>query len=127
MLAYAIRGVEDFSNPAVPLRLAILAELLLCSMFLAALGIGIRFLHFAWYGKSDRRESWVRSVLLGIGCFFPGFLFSLPVTLYWARHTWPSDGQNSLAAMEVSTYVGIAAAIISSVVLLKKRRPRHAA
>jgi hypothetical protein len=59
-------------------------------------------------------------MLLGIGFFFPGFVFSLPLTVLWARHTWPGDGQDYLAAMDASSCVGVAAAIICFVVLLKK-------
>jgi hypothetical protein len=60
------------------------------------------------------------AVLLGGGFFFPGFIFSLPLTIIWARHTWPGDGQSDLAAMQVSCYIGVAAAIVCCVVLLKK-------
>jgi hypothetical protein len=119
-LAYAIEGIEDFRNPAVPFRLFVASELVMCSMAFAGLGIGIQLLRFGWNGRSTGRSSWVRPVLLGIGCFFPGFVFSMPLTLLWARHTWPGDGQSYLAAMEVSCYVGVGAAIICSILLMKK-------
>jgi hypothetical protein len=118
---FTIEGAQDFTNPAVPFRLAVLGELLMCSMSLAALIIGVRFLRFAWRGRNDRSSSWLKTALLGFGCFFPGVLFSLPLTIFWARYTWPGDGQAVLAAIEVSLYIGIAAAIICSAVLFKKR------
>ena len=121
-VAYSIEAIRDFTNPAVPLRLAILGEFIMCSMAFAALTIGIRLLRFAWRGRSEGSSGWVRPVLLGIGSFFPGFVFSLPFTILWARHTWPGDGQSYLAAMEVSCYASAAAAIVCGVVLLKKRR-----
>lgn len=121
-LAYAIEAIEDFSNPAVPFRLAAVGELIMFSIALAALGIGIRFLRFGWRGSSNGSSGWVRPVLLGIGFFFPGFVFSLPLTILWARLTWPGDGQSDLAAMEVSLYIGVAAAVVCCAVLLKKRR-----
>jgi hypothetical protein len=120
-LAYAIEAIQDFRNPAVPVRLAILGEFIMCSMALAALTIAMRLLRFSFSGRSDRSNSWVRPVLLGSGFFFPGFVFSLPLTLLWARHTWPGDGQSVLAALEVSFYIGLAAATTCCVVLLKKR------
>ena len=123
-VVYIIEALEDFWNPAVPVRLAVLGVFLMCSMAFAALTIGVRLLRFSISGRSGRSASWVRPVLLGVGFFFPGFLFSLPLTLLWARHAWPGDGQSPLAAMEVSSYVGVAAAIICLVVLLKKRNVR---
>jgi hypothetical protein len=124
-LAWAIEGIGDFRNPAVPFRLVVAGELVMCAMAFAALGTGIRLLRFGWSGRSGRSSSWVRPVLLGIGFFFPGFVFSLPLTLLWARHTWPGDGHSYLTAMEVSFYIGFGAAIICCIVLFKKRYVRH--
>jgi hypothetical protein len=124
-VAYAIEGIQDFTNPAVPVRLAVLGEFIMCSLAFAALTIGIRLLRFSIAGRSDRSTVWVKPALLGIGSFFPGFVFSLPFTLLWARHTWPGDGQSYLAATEVSCYIGVAAAIICSALLLKKHNVPH--
>jgi hypothetical protein len=68
----------------------------------------------------------MRPMLLGIGFFFPGFVFSLPLTILWARLTWPSDGQSDLAAMQVSLYIGLTAAIVCTIVLLRKRAVKRA-
>jgi len=124
-LAYATEGISDFTNPAVSLRVSVLGEFLLCSMAFVAFGIGVRFLKFARYGRTDQSRSWARPVLLGIGFFFPGFLFSLPLTILWARHAWPGDGQSDFAAMEISVYAGIAAALICWLLLWKKSRTRR--
>jgi uncharacterized membrane protein YidH (DUF202 family) len=124
-VAFAIEGIEDFRNPGVPFRLFAVSELVVCSMAFAALGIGIRLLRFGWSGRSTESSSRVRPILLGIGCFFPGFVFSMPLALLWARHTWPGDGQSYLAAMEVSCYVGVGATIICSILLAKKHYVRH--
>jgi hypothetical protein len=119
---YSIEAIEDFRNPAVPLRLAILGEFIMGSMAFAAVAIGIRLLRFAWRGESAGGSGWVRPVLVGIGCFFPGFVFSLPLTVLWARYTWPGDGQSYLAAMEVSCYAGVVAAVVCCIVLFRRRR-----
>jgi hypothetical protein len=124
-LAYAFFGLEDFRNPAMPFRFAAIGELVACAMTFALLGIGIRFLRFTWSGRSDPGSSWVTPILLGIGSFFPGFIFSLPLTVFWADHTWPGDRQNYLAAQDASFCVGVAAAIICFVVLAKRRNVRH--
>jgi hypothetical protein len=52
-------------------------------------------------------------------------VFSLPLTVMWARRTWPGDGQSELAAMEVSCYAGIVVAVVCCAVFLKKRRQVH--
>jgi len=123
--AKAFWGLDDFRNLDVPFRVSAPAELIMCSIALAALGMGVRFLRFAWTGRSDPSSSWLRTVLLGIGFFFPGFVFSLPLTALWARHRWPCDGQNYFGALDASFCVGVVAAIICFVALLKKRNVRH--
>jgi hypothetical protein len=122
-VGFAIEAISDFGNPAVPVRFAILAEVLLCSMAFFGLALGISLLRMAWNGRDERRNNWIWPIILGIGCFFPGFLFSLPLTLFWANHTWPGEGQSSLAAIEVSVYIGIAAAVTCSVALFIRRSP----
>lgn len=124
-LAYAFFGLEDFRNPAVPFRFAAIGEVVACAMAFASLGIGIRFLRFARSGRSDSGSSCVTPILLGLGSFFPGFIFSLPLTVFWADHTWPGDRQSYRAAEDASFCVGLAAAIISFVVLVKRRNVRH--
>ena len=124
-IIYAISGFEDFWNPAVPLRLAIVGELCMCSMAFGALAIAIRLVRFSISGRSDKGSSWMRTALLSIGCFFPGFIFSIPLTMLWAEHKWPGDGQSALAAAEASVYIGMAAASTCLVFLLWKRGARR--
>ncbi len=120
-LYYAIQGIGDFKNPVMPFLLAATIQLVLWSMALVSLGIGIQLVRFGWNGRSEQSTSRPRPILLGVGCFFPGFVFSLPVTILWASRTWPGDGQSVFAATEVSFYIGVATAIIACIVLLKKR------
>ncbi len=123
---YAFEGTEDFRNPAaMPFRFVVIGELVMFSMSLAALWVGVRLLRYAWSGDRGPSNSWVRPALLGIGCFFPGCIFSLPLTVLWAQHTWPGDGQSVFAAMEASFYVGVGTALICSIAFLKKHSARH--
>jgi len=124
-LGYTFEIFRDFKNPDVNFRATALDGLLLFTIALTALVIGIRFLRFAGSGRGDRSSSWLRPLLLGVGSFFPGFVFSLPLTILWANHTWPGDGQSVFAAMEVSVYVGLAASIICWLLLWKKSSSRH--
>jgi hypothetical protein len=122
---YAFQGTEDFRNPTVPFRFVVIGELLMFSMAAAALWVGIRLLRFAWSGGSGPSSSRVRPALLGIGCFFPGCIFSLPLTVLWAYHRWPGGGQSVFAATEASFYVGVGTAIICCIAFLKKHIARH--
>jgi uncharacterized membrane protein YidH (DUF202 family) len=115
-----------FKNSTVSFWEAALWTLLACSMGFVALGIGLRFLRFTLSGKSTpSNKGWVQSLLLGVGFFFPAFIFSMPLTLVWANYTWPGDGQSAFAALPVSFCIGIAAAVICCIVLLKKRRAQR--
>lgn len=105
----------------MPFRLALLEEALLMSMALFCLGIGVRFLWSKKVAESERVSSWLKAVLLGMGCFFPGFIFSMPLTIALADHIWPGDGQSDLAAMEFSLYAGIVTAVVATMLLLMRR------
>lgn len=119
----AVRLFPDFLNPAVPFHVNVAAVIVAFSWAFAAFAIGIRWLGFSSGGRSHR-NTWATPIVIGVGCFFPAFLVSLPVTLFWARHAWPGDGQSELVAVEVSMYVGIAAEIVVGVVLFMRHRLR---
>ncbi len=50
---------------------------------------------------------YIRAVIRGIGCFFPGSLFSLPFTMLWANGGRPGDDHTMLAAIWVSLLIGV--------------------
>jgi hypothetical protein len=124
-VGYAFEIFKDFQNPDVPFWPNVLAELFMCSIALAGLWIGIHFLRFASSGRNQQSNSWIKRVLLGIGLFFPGFVFSLPITILWANRAWPGDGRKIDLALEVSVFVGVAAATIGTILLIRKRVLRH--
>ena len=96
---------------------AILAHVIMCSIGLVGAGMGVRFLRFAWSGQYRESSGWMRPLVLGMGCFFPGFMFSLPITMVWAGYRRaPGDG------VKISFYVGFLATIICWIVLLRKRK-----
>jgi hypothetical protein len=124
-LMYAIEGFTDFSNPDVSFWWNVTGELIMCAAVLTAWAMGIRFLLFAWFGRSNQGRSWIKPVLLGIAFFFPGFVFSLPVTIPFAFHIWPADGRSDLVAQEASLCIGIAVAIICCAVLFNRRNAQR--
>jgi hypothetical protein len=103
-------------------------DITMCSMALVSFWFGYRLLQTAWLGKNkaDQGISRFRTILLGIGCFIPGFVFSLPLTMMWASSRWPGDGQAALDAFPVSLVVGAITAIVSCIVLLWRRTKREA-
>jgi hypothetical protein len=119
---YAIKGSQDFKNPGVDFWGAALGELAMCSMAFAALGIGLRLLDFASTGRENPIHGWMRPVPLGTGMFFPGFVFSLPLTLFCANRIWRNDRQSPDIALEVSLGIGFASAILCMSWMLKKHK-----
>jgi hypothetical protein len=63
--------------------------------------------------SSPRSAPWERTVgvIKGALCFFPGFLFSLPLTALWARRQCPGEPQCVLIAIIPSFFIGVAFAI----------------
>jgi uncharacterized integral membrane protein len=62
----------------------------------------------------------LRAIFTGIAFFFPGFVFSLPVTCTWARHYYAGEAQAPLGAIFPSFIVGVLAAIASTIYLLMR-------
>jgi uncharacterized membrane protein len=124
-LGYAFEISKDFGNPNVPFWSNVLGEFFMCSIALTGMWVGLRLLRFASTGQSEQSNSWVKPVLLGIGCFFPGLVFSLPLTMLWAIHTWPGDDGKIDLALEASLCIGVAAAITCTILLFRKRRITH--
>ncbi len=73
--------------------------------------------------RALRRARW-RAIITGILFFFPGFVFSLPVTCTWANHHWAGEAQASLGAIFPSFIIGVLAAIGCTVYLLKRANAR---
>lgn len=71
------------------------------------------------------RRARVRAVITGVAFFFPGFLFSLPVTCEWANHHYAGEAQAPLGAIGPSLIIGFVAAIWCTRHLLKKAHLEH--
>jgi hypothetical protein len=86
---------------------------------LTAGAVAVQFLRYSYSGESTEKEpiSMRHAALAGIGCFFPGFFLSLPLTMAWADLTWPGDGQASLAAVPVSFVIGAITAVTAIILL----------
>jgi len=108
-LVYAFEIFKDFKNPEISFWPNVLGELLKCSIALVGLWIGIRFLRFAGSGRTKEGSSLARPILLGIGSFFPAFVFSLPITILWVNRSWPGDDGKVDLALETSGCIGVAA------------------
>ena len=117
LIAFA-NGGEYVRNP---FWFAVFGHAVMWFLGLGAVGVGIRLLRFAWSGGSRRSGGWLRPLLLGIGFFFPGFIFSLPFTMLWSNQRCAGEAHSGFGGIEVSFYIGIAAAIICCTALLKKR------
>lgn len=97
------------------------------SMLLPALlasRIGLGLLRFAWTGRNSPITGWMRPLLLGPGFFFPGFVLSLPLTLFLASRARPGE-EWDFAALKVSFGIGLATAITSCLVLFRNEWTRR--
>jgi hypothetical protein len=119
-LGYAFEIFKDFGNPQIAFWPNVLGTLLMCSIALAGMWTGTRFLRFALSGQSKQSNSLAKPILLGIGCFFPAFVFSLPISITWASRWLGVDGKSDLP-FEMSGCVGVAAAVVCTILLLRKR------
>jgi hypothetical protein len=120
--AFAIEALGDFRYSAIEWW-AVLGELTMCLMAITSLSIGLRFLRFAWTGAEFSIGGSLRPLLLGAGLFFPGFVFSLPLTLFVGSHFSPAGQQDKwmLIGLAVSFCIGVATATVCSTLLFRKR------
>ena len=102
---------EDYKSPN-------LGQLVICSIAIPALWLGVRFVRFAVFGRIAQTNSLANSILLGIAFFFPGFVFSLPLTIVLASDT--RNDKSFLAAVGFSVCIGVAAAMICTIVSVRK-------
>ena len=120
-LGNAFEIFKDFENPDLPFWPNVLGTFAMGAIAVAGLSIGIYFLRFASSGHESPNHSWTKPVLLGVGSFFPGFVFSLPLTIVWIERRWPGDDTKLDLTLEASACIGIVVAIICTIVLLRKR------
>ena len=102
---------EDYKSPN-------LGQLVICSIAIPALWLGVRFVRFAVFGRIAQTNSLASSIFLGIGFFFPGFVFSLPLTILLASDT--RNDKSFAAAVGFSVCIGVAAAMICTKVSVRK-------
>lgn len=114
----ALKASEDFQNPAAGFWPTILGETIVCSAAFVGFGIGIRFLYFGWTGHEEQTPSWVRTALISIGVFFPGFIISLPVAFLCAARVWG----NLDIALPISISVGLISSLVCVGLHVKWRR-----
>ena len=119
---YTYEVARDFGNPAVSFWPNVLGTAFMGTIALGGLALGMRFLQFALLGRASEARSRLSAVLLGLGCFFPGFVFSAPIAVLWGLHKSHGNDQSVETGLIVSLFIGVAAAIVGCVVLLNRRR-----
>jgi hypothetical protein len=120
-LGYAFEIFKDFNNPDTSFWPNVLGVVLMCSIALPGFWLGMRFLGFALSGRSEQSNGIAKPILLGIGSFFPGCVFSLPITILWVSRKWPGDDAKIDLAFKISASLGVAVAIICTILLRRKR------
>ena len=118
-LGYAFLLIPEIRNPQSngPLE----GFLFCCLGCLIGFFIARGFLSFAISGQQSDHKGWVRPVMLGLGSFCPGFVFSAIPFLLLAGLLWPNDDVKFAQAAESALWVGIATTAVCTVLLLKRR------
>jgi hypothetical protein len=121
--AFAIEALDDFKYSGIEWW-AVVGELTMCLMAITSLSIGIRFLRFAWTGGQLSLGGPLRPLLLGAGLFFPGFVFTLPLTMFVGSRFAPVGKQDKwlLGGFAVSFCIGIVTGTVGSVLLFRRHR-----
>jgi len=119
---YTYEVARDFGNPEVSFWPNVLGTAFMGTIALGGLTLGMRFLRFALLGRASEERSRLSAVLLGLGCFFPGFAFSVPFMVMAALYRGHGDDRSIETAFVVSLLIGMVAAIVGCVVLFRKRR-----
>ena len=118
---YTYELADDSRNPAVSSWGTLIGTLVGAAIAIGGLIFAFRFLRFALSGRSEQVQGKIGAALLGLACFLPGFVFSLPVTLLCALHL--SDNPASeMIAFWTSVGIGVLTAIVGGVLLFRKRR-----
>jgi hypothetical protein len=119
---YTYEVSRDFGNPQVSFWPNVLGTAFMGTIALGGLILGMRFLRFAFVGRSPEIKSRFGLVLLGLCCFFPGFIVSVPFAVVWDEHKYRGHDESSPASFVVCLLIGVVAAIVGCVVLLSRRR-----
>jgi hypothetical protein len=113
---------REFGSSSDHAWLQVVGIIVVGSIAFGGLTLGTRFVWFALEGKIPAFDGRIASALLGLGCFFPGFIFSFPVVmLCWAVHQANLDHAAEIA-LSISFSVGVTSAIVGCVLLFKRRR-----
>jgi hypothetical protein len=125
-LAADLRAEYKTPGAAISLSFAIPSSIVFDCVAIAAIGLGLWLLRFAFGVGQDARAksamSWIKVLLVSIGCFFPGLLLSFPLALWWTGKMWPGDGQGPLAAFEPSLILAGMVVVVCSVLLLRSAK-----
>ena len=119
---YTYEVARDFGNPEVSFWPNVLGTVLMGTIALGGLTFGMRFLRFALLGGTSEERSRLSAVRLGLGCFFPGFVFSVPFVVLWEEYKHQGHDESVPAGLIVSLLIGVLAAIVGCVVLLNRTR-----
>jgi len=124
MASWAAAGVAaevaDGFSFRPPSSLDLLGEGIAYSMALVAFAVGARCLFFAATGREAKIPRSIKLATLGIGMFFPGFLLSLPFTVYFAGRLYGSAAQGADTAPLISLGLGVSTAIVFTLRTRKK-------
>jgi len=120
-----VRLQEDFANLNVDYWTTVAGVLVAGAMALVALGIGVRFLYFGFFGRHMASDVWLRPILVSIGLFFPGFVVSAFLSILLVSRFWSGRAANFDVALLISMGLGVATSL-GGAIWMSQRRSRAA-
>lgn len=119
---YSVAVWADIGQIGVPIWTALLGNALFWLLTIGVFAIGADFIKFAISGCSFRLPSRVRTIGIGVLCFFPAFLIALLAMGSYEMLRYPNDPQAFLRSFVVSLVVGMTSVPTVTLFLLKKGR-----
>jgi hypothetical protein len=101
---YAVELFDDFRTFREQFWLDLAAEAVWCLMGFVAFGIALRLLVFAATRHEGRNPLLLKLMLWGAGMFFPGFIFTVPLTVFCASRIW---GWNDRQTPDVALFASV--------------------
>ncbi len=105
---------DPHNNPPI---IGIPIDFVILCMGCGAVALGVKFALYGWNDPGGWRTSWIRPILLGLGLFFPGLVFSIPLAFFIASR---SPSGEDTEGFSIALWIGLATAVIGCATLLTR-------
>jgi hypothetical protein len=111
--AFACLYAISATNGYLSSQLTVWSAIVSWCITLITLVYALRFVRFSLFQAEPRVRTFLDSLLIGLSCFFPGFVVTALLSGRWIETLW---------VLRASLSVGLLSALIGSIVYLGRRR-----